>query len=101
MKICFVLKVVIPLLRVRGLVRVRLKGVFVVFAQFWQNVPCRASGQCLGSVIPLTYYSFFQEDLVIVSGQYLGSFAQFWAVFGQFLDKKNDRLATPSVIVNC
>jgi hypothetical protein len=70
------------------------------FAQFWQNVPCRASGQCLGSVIPLTYYSFFQEDLVIVSGQYLGSLApfsgSFWAVFRQ---KKTDWTAQ-SVIVN-
>ena len=94
------MKAVIPLLRVLLLFRVRLKGVYVVFAQFWQNVPCRASGQCLGSVIPLTYYSFFQEDLVIVSGQYLGSFRSFlggfWAVFGQ---KMTDWTAQ-SVIVN-
>ena len=55
---------------------------FCRFAQFGQKVPCRASGQCLGSVPPLTYYSYFGEDLVIVSGQYLGSFAQFWVVFG-------------------
>jgi hypothetical protein len=55
----------------------------------------------LGSVPPLTYYSYFREDLVIVSGQYLGSFRSFlggfWAVFGQ---KKTDG-TTQSVIVNC
>ena len=66
-----------------------------------QKVPCRASGQCLGSVTPLTYYSYFGEDLVIVSGQYLGSFrsilGSFWVVFGQ---KKTDWTAQ-SVIVNC
>ena len=77
-----------------------LNGRLGQFAQFWQNVPYRVSGQCLGSVIPLTYYSFFQEDLVIVSGQYLGSFASFsgsfWVVFGQ---KKTDWTAQ-SVIVN-
>jgi hypothetical protein len=42
----------------------------------------------LGSLSSLIYYSYFQEDLVIVLGKYLGSFAHFWAVFGQFLDKK-------------
>ena len=57
-------------------------------------------GKCLGSLSSLIYYSYFQEDLVIVLGKYLGSFAHFWAVFGQFLDKK-DRLAAQSVIVNC
>ena len=70
------------------------------FAQFGQKVHCRASGQCLGSVPPLTYYSYFWEDLVIVSGQYLGSFrsilGSFWVVFGQ---KKTDWTAQ-SVIVN-
>ena len=74
---------------------------FCRFAQFGQKVPCRVSGQCLGSVPPLTYYSYFGEDLVIVSGQYLGSFrsisGSFWVVFGQ---KKTDGTAQ-SVIVNC
>ena len=60
-----------------------------------------SAGQCLGSVPPLTYYSYFGEDLVIVSGQYLGSFRSilggFWVVFGQ---KKTDWTAQ-SVIVNC
>ena len=74
---------------------------FCRFAQFEQKVPCRASGQCLGSVPPLTYYSYFREDLVIVSGQYLGSFrsilGSFWVVFGQ---KKTDWTAQP-VFVNC
>ena len=73
---------------------------FCRFAQFGQKVPCRAFGQCLGSVPPLTYYSYFGEDLVIVSGQYLGSFrsilGSFWVVFGQ----KNNRLTAQSVIVN-
>ena len=76
------------------------EGVDIIFSQFGQNMPCRASGLCLGSVIPLTYYSFFQEDLVIVSGQYLGSFrsilGSFWVVFGQ---KMTDWTAQ-SVIVN-
>lgn len=74
---------------------------FWQFAQFGQKVPQTASGQCLGSVPPLTYYSYFVEDLVIVSGQYLGSFrsisGSFWVVFGQ---KKTDGTAQ-SVIVNC
>ena len=39
------------------------------------------------AVCPLTYYSYFGEDLVIVSGQYLGSFrsisGSFWVIFGQ------------------
>ena len=73
---------------------------FCWFAQFWQKVSQTASGQCLGSVPPLTYYSYFGEDLVIVSGQYLGSFrsilGSFWVVFGQ---KKTDWTAQ-SVIVN-
>ena len=73
---------------------------FCRFAKFGQKVSCRASGQCLGSVPPLTYYSYFREDLVIVSGQYLGSFrsilGSFWVVFGQ---KKTDWTAQ-SVIVN-
>ena len=55
----------------------------------------------MGSVPPLTYYSYFGEDLVIVSGQYLGSFrsilGSFWVVFGQ---KKTDWTAQ-SVIVIC
>ncbi len=71
------------------------------FAQFGQKVPQTASGQCLGSVPPLTYYSYFGEDLVIVSGQYLGSFRSilggFWVVFGQ---KKTDWTAQ-SVFVIC
>lgn len=77
------------------------KSVFLELLAFLQKVPCRASGQCLGSVPPLTYYSYFGEDLVIVSGQYLGSFrsilGSFWVVFGQ---KKTDWTAQ-SVFVIC
>ena len=56
----------------------------IFFVKDWRTI----SGQCSGSLTSLTYYSSFQEDLVIVSGQYLGSFSHFGAVFGQFLDKK-------------
>ena len=35
---------------------------------FFAKVPRRASGQCLGSLSPLIYYSFFMEDLVVVVG---------------------------------
>ena len=76
------------------------KSGFSELLAFLQKVPQTASGQCLGSVPPLTYYSYFGEDLVIVSGQYLGSFAQFRAVFGQFLDKKMTDWTAQSVIVN-
>jgi lipid-A-disaccharide synthase-like uncharacterized protein len=41
-----------------------------------------------GQSLVLSNYSYFQEDLVIVRGQYLGSFIHFRAVFGQYLDKK-------------
>ena len=64
------------------LVATRSKSGFSELLAFLQKVPQTASGQCLGSVPPLTYYSYFGEDLVIVSGQYLGSFAHFLAVFG-------------------
>ena len=77
------------------------KSGFSELLAFLQKVPQTASGQCLGSVLPLTYYSYFGEDLVIVSGQYLGSFrsilGSFWVVFGQ---KKTDWTAQ-SVFVNC
>ena len=44
------------------------------FAQFGQKVPCRASGQCLGSVPP--------PHLLLL---FLGGFGHsFRAVFGQF-----------------
>ena len=54
----------------------------------------------LGSVIPLTYYSFFQEDLVIVSGQYLGSFRSFSGYFWVVFDIKMTDWTAQSVIVN-
>ena len=41
-----------------------------------------------GQSLVLSNYSYFQEDLVIVVGQYLGSFTHFRTVFGQYLDKK-------------
>ena len=41
-----------------------------------------------GQSLVLSNYSYFQEDLVIVVGQYLGSLTSFRAVFGQYLDKK-------------
>ena len=62
----------------------------IFFVKDWRTI----SGQCSGSLSSLTYYSSFQEDLVIVSGQYLGSFSHFGAVFGQYLGKK-DRLDFP------
>ena len=45
------------------------KSGFLELLAFLQKVPQTASGQCLGSVPPLTYYSYFGEDLVILSGQ--------------------------------
>ena len=54
----------------------------------------------LGQSLVLSNYSYFQEDLVIVVGQYLGSFTHFWAVFGQYLDKKMTDWTVQSVIVN-
>ena len=59
-----------------------------MFAHFFVKDCRTVFGKCLGSLSSLIYYSYFQEDLVIVLGKYLGSFAHFWAVFGQFLDKK-------------
>ena len=76
------------------------KSGFLELLAFLQKVPQTALGQCSGSLSSLTYYSYFGEDLVIVSGQYLGSFrsilGSFWVVFGQ----KNNRLTAQSVIVN-
>ena len=71
------------------------------FAQFGQKVPQTASGQCLGSVPPLTYYSYFGEDLVIVSGQYLGSFRSILGSFGVVFGQKKTDWTAQSVIVNC
>ena len=77
------------------------KSGFSELLAFLQKVPQTALGQCLGSVPPLTYYSYFREDLVIVSGQYLGSFrsilGSLWVVYGQ---KKTDWTAQ-SVFVIC
>ena len=48
----------------------------------------------------LTYYSFFQEDLVIVSGQYLVSFRSFSGCFRVVFDIKMTDWTAQSVIVN-
>ena len=78
------------------------KSGFSELLAFLQKVPQTASGQCLGSVPPPSLTTLiFGEDLVIVSGQYLGSFrsilGSFWVVFGQ---KKTDWTAQ-SVFVIC
>ena len=53
---------------------------------------CQSALECVravfGQSLVLSNYSYFQEDLVIVVGQYLGSFIHFRTVFGQFLDEK-------------
>ena len=55
---------------------------------FWAKSALESIRAVFGQSLILSNYSYFQEDLVIVVGQYLGSLTSFRAVFGQYLDKK-------------